>query len=812
MLILKFKPHGMKEKGHSIFKYGLIFFLLGLNGLLYAQLTVVQGSAMNMTPQQLVENYLVGSGVTISNATFNGSSAMITSKQVGTFLTAGSATEQLGLESGILMTSGQASIAIGPNSSTGAGTSTNGTGDPDLNIISNSTTFDKAVIEFDFVPQFDTVRFRYVFGSEEFLEFCNSINDAFGFFLSGPGINGSFSNNSINIALMPGSQNLYVTINNICSHPLTRWDNPPGAPNFQYDALTKVFTATGIVQPCSTYHIKLAIADAVDHILDSGVFLEKNSFSSPGVSMNATGAIPALGKQAVEGCNDVTLNFHLSAILSYAYSVNLTIGGTAQNGTDYTQIEPVVVFPAGTDSVDVVIHPLLDLVPEGEESVIITVDQVSCDSVVTGDTVWISDYTPLTMEPNSDTTVCHGSVLDYGAIAAGGLRPYTYLWNVSNQTDSTITYVPPVGVNNLIVRVRDVCIHDKYDTAVITVHPVPVADAGSDITIPNGTSTLLHGNASGGYGNYGYSWTSNPPGFVSSEQNPSTGILSQTTIYHLVVTDVTSGCQSQDAQVMVIVAGGPLSVNPVAEPAAICFGTSSHLYALAGGGSGLYTYSWSSDPPGFTSAESSPEVAPQQTTTYNVTVNDGFNQLFGSTSVEVYPLPMIKLGPPDSTVCVYSSITLDAGNPGSSYEWSNGAKTRKIDLSSSGIGYEVQTYMVTVTNENGCIDSATINVIYTYDACVGINEKVTGEGLVIVPNPNDGNFRLISDFVNGQVQLDIYDIYGQLEMSRKIDNFSKTGTLNSIDVSFIPEGIHIIRLSSDSIELKRKLVIRKTGY
>ena len=282
-----------------------------------SQLTVTQGAAMNMTPQQLVQNYLVGSGVTISNATYNGSSAIITSDQVGTFETAGSATTELDLTGGILMTSGKANLAIGPNNKGNAGANTNGTGDPDLNTISGTTTFDKAVIEFDFVPQFDTVRFRYVFGSEEFMEFCNSINDAFGFFISGPGIMGTFSNNSKNIAIMPGSTNMYVTINNICGNAMTRWDNTGGL-NYQYDDLTHVFTAWSIVQPCSTYHIKLAIADAVDHILDSGVFLEENSFSSPGITMNTTTNVPVLGNRALEGCNDVAVNFYLSMVLNYA--------------------------------------------------------------------------------------------------------------------------------------------------------------------------------------------------------------------------------------------------------------------------------------------------------------------------------------------------------------------------------------------------------------------------------------------------------------------------------------------------------------
>jgi hypothetical protein len=321
----------------------------------------------------------------------------------------------------------------------------------------------------------------------------------------------------------------------------------------------------------------------------------------------------------------------------------------------------------------------------------------------------------------------------------------------------------------------------------------------------------LHGNASGGYGNYSYSWTSNPPGFLSTEQNPGTGILTQSTIYHLVVMDIFSGCQSLDAQVMVIVAGGPLSVNPVAEPPEVCIGSPSMLYALAGGGSGIYTYSWSSDPQGFSSAESNPEVYPQQSTEYSVILNDGFNQLSGSTSVTVHPLPVIKLGPPDSNVCIYSTVTLDAGNPGSVYSWSNGAKTRSITLSSTGIGYEVQTYTVHVTNENGCVDSATINVIFTFDDCVGIYEKTEKSELTIVPNPNDGIFRLIGENVIGPVEVEVYNLLGKREFFKEFENSSGSGINANVDVSSLPAGIYVIRISAGNIKLTKKLVISKTG-
>ncbi len=784
---------------------GIVFLLSNVHPA-SAQLSVVQGSSLGMTPAQLVQNHLIGAGITVSNVTYNGTSTTITSNQIGTYVAAGVAGIQLGLNGGVIMTSGQASLAIGPNNKTSAGANAGGTGDPDLNIISANATFDKAVIEFDFVPQYDTVKFRYVFGSEEFFEFCNQYNDAFGFFLSGPGINGTFSNNSVNIALMPGgSASNYVTINNICANTNTRWDNT-GGQYFQYDGMSRVFNAWHLVTPCSTYHIKLAIADAVDHSYDSGVFLEENSFSSMGVTMNNIGAIPDLGPKAVEGCNDVSVKFKLSAVPTYPYVVHYTIHGSAQNGVDYTAIPDSVVITPGHDSVLLVIHPKLDLIPEGTETVILTLNQISCSGTVTADTIKIYDYLPMSILPERDTTVCHGANVRLEADVMNGIRPYTYAWNPSG-ADSVLNIIPPVGVNNYILNVRDMCNNHVFDTTVVTVHPTPIADAGTDLVIPNGTSTTLHGSASAGYGNYSYAWNSNPPGFTSALQNPNTGNLTLTTIFTLEATDLQSSCISDPDNVIIAVQGGPLSANPVADPDTVCFGTPTHLYSLAGGGSGLYSYTWSSNPPGLSSTLPDFTVIPDQNTVYHVTVNDGFNQMNGTTTVVVNPLPVIHLGPQDSIVCIYSTVVLDAGNPGSSYYWSNGADTRTITVAASGIGFEIQPYKVYVTNSNNCLDSAMINVMFSFSACVGIGEKNGRDEFMVYPNPSEGRFRVSLKAKGSQLKAEMLDLVGTKVWSEEWNGLSGM-VERDIDVSFLPRGMYILRLNGDNFHGTRKLVLR----
>jgi hypothetical protein len=184
----------------------------------------------------------------------------------------------LGIEEGIMLSSGYARLAIGPNSATGIGASVNLPGDANLTALAGISTFDANVLQFDFVPNFTQLYIQFVFGSEEYDEYAFSINDVFAFYLNGT-----------NIALVP-STSLPVSINNINYLTNTAYykDNRLGDENFnngvvgpyctEMDGFTTVLVATGNVNPAVTNTIKLAIGDAYDHILDSYVFIAADSF------------------------------------------------------------------------------------------------------------------------------------------------------------------------------------------------------------------------------------------------------------------------------------------------------------------------------------------------------------------------------------------------------------------------------------------------------------------------------------------------------------------------------------------------------
>ena len=255
---------------------------------------------------------LVGTGVSISNVTYTGAPIA-----AGTFKGGASI---IGFDSGIILSNGAVSNVIGPNCDTGITWVNNTAGDADLTAIIGQQTNDAAVLEFDFNPSSPTIRFQYVFASDEYQEFVFDFNDVFAFFVNGT-----------NIALIPQT-NTIVSINNVNNgstdpanlgippvNPSFYVNNdfqfPTAAPfNTEMDGLTVVLTATAKVNPGVNNHIKLAVADALDFVYDSNVFIKGGSLSSTVVSLSPTGL--AFGNQNVGGS-------------SAAQTVTLTNVGTA---------------------------------------------------------------------------------------------------------------------------------------------------------------------------------------------------------------------------------------------------------------------------------------------------------------------------------------------------------------------------------------------------------------------------------------------------------------------------------------------------
>jgi hypothetical protein len=303
---------------------------------------------------------LVGGGVTISNVAYTG-----TNNAAGAFTDTGPGSV-VGFNDGIVLGSGSVQTTAiakgveGPNQSGHNTTINNSPGDADLNTLSGKTTVDAAVLQFDFVPQFSTVQFTYVFSSDEYNEFANSnFNDTFGFLINGQ-----------NCALVPGT-NTPVSVNTINGgNPFgTNAQNPDlfrnndlndggGSINTEMDGLTVALTCTASVSAGVTNHLKLAIADATDTLYDSNVFIKAGSLvSGTQVSTSLSGGAQSGATITVPAGTSVTDQ----ATLSGANSA--TAGGTVT----YTVYQgpgcSTVFATAGTKTVTNGVVPASDAVP-----------------------------------------------------------------------------------------------------------------------------------------------------------------------------------------------------------------------------------------------------------------------------------------------------------------------------------------------------------------------------------------------------------------------------------------------------------------
>jgi PKD repeat protein len=253
-------------------KNKLYKILFSLNLLLacncaYSQTLFVDNQGY--TAQSMVQDWFNYSCVSVSNITYLNDTC-----QLAFF---DGSQSNIGLNAGLLLSSGSIHYAVGPNYNTGATGVLNALGDNDLDSLTTAGTNDAAVLEFDLVSSQDTIRFKYVFGSEEYPEWVgSSFNDVFGFFLSGPNPAGG-NYVAKNIAFIPNT-NLSVAINNVNATANAQYYvNNQNGQTVEYVGFTTPLEAWALVVPDSTYHIKIAVADAGDWSLDSGVFLSIES-------------------------------------------------------------------------------------------------------------------------------------------------------------------------------------------------------------------------------------------------------------------------------------------------------------------------------------------------------------------------------------------------------------------------------------------------------------------------------------------------------------------------------------------------------
>ena len=712
----------------------VVAFFLGVMNA-DGQVMTVNGSS---TPEQLV-NLLLGTGASVvpGSVLYTGSL-----NGIGTFSGSG-----IGLASGVILSSGDINLAPGLDNTCSASGVNNATGDAQLDVLSGYPTFDAAVLEFDFIPLYHSINFRYVFASEEYSEWVNSpYNDVFAFFISGPGITGA-----PNIATLPNSVPVSInTLNNgytVCGDipigPCTNCtyfiDNTNGL-YMQFDGYTVPLSAGANVIPGQVYHIKIAIADASDFVYDSGVMLEQGSFGSPTCNINVISSNPlcsggtatldaGFGSHYLWNTGDTTQVITVSTTGQYCVTVTDNGGNSCSACRNITVSSALAPHPVITSSGatsfcgggSVTLDaggPYTSYLWSNGSTTQTTIATQTGNYVVTvtgnggctgtaGIHVDASQASPA-LYTNTPTSFCgcNNVYLDAGYYVSYA----SYLWS----TGETTSYINPMVCSNTTFSVT---VTDFAGCTGTAFHNITTTVGVDPIIVPDGPTTFCNGGSvnldAGAFASY--HWNT----------GATTEIIHVTTsgTYTVTVYDA-NGCMGISQPITVSSTG---NINPVIHVyGATTLCEEASMYLDAGPG---YTYNWSD-------GDDHQIIEVTHPGTYSVTITD-ITGCSGVTSVNItagmFHQPSITaLGP--TTFCHGNNVTLDAGVhvTYSGYHWSTGATTQTITVYSSG------TYYVTATDVHGCTGvnsilitvnanpTPTINSLGNPNLCEGSNVWLDG--------------------------------------------------------------------------------------
>lgn len=551
----------------------------------------------NQTATALAQR-LAGPGITITNANLTCASGAN-----GIFAVQSS---NLGLDSGIVLSTG---LVLNINDAEAGPTSTNNNtpGDAELQLLSGAAnTKDACILEFDMIPKGEAVQFSYVFASEEYINsICGPYNDAFAFFISGPGIAGT-----ANMARVPGT-NIPVTVNTInngipgalaggstqnCTvmgpgSPFTAYYiNNIGGTTIAYRGLTTVLTAANAVTPCQTYHLKITIADAQNALYDSGVFIKAGSLQSN--SFTVTAHAPLAGAAmpfAARGCAPGSFTISRSQPKPTPQVLQLQTGGSAVSGVDYTALPATVTIPANATTVSIPVTALLPAAGSRTLKVAV-VAPISCNSQVElADSAVINIVDPPQANIlTPDTAICYGSSF---TIQVNGANSLEYHWspatgvNDVNQKNPVVNPLSDVTYTMTSNLPYSGCA-PVTDAIHIQVIPSPqTVDAGPQINTCIGKPVQLDPQVLPDDPSFQYQWTG-PLGYSSAIKQSSIDdpLVANSGWYHLSVH--AAGCPPVSDSVFVnIVVSPPLP--EVLSPVKYCLGEEKPLQAK---GLGLLWY------------------------------------------------------------------------------------------------------------------------------------------------------------------------------------------------------------------------------
>jgi len=726
-----------------------------------------QDASVGTTADDLVQNILVTGCLIADNVTFSGNS-----NQIGYFNQGDS---DFPLAEGIILSTGNVADAVGPNNSAHTSTDFNGvSGDSDLDVITTGYTEDAAVLEFDFVPAGDILQFRYVFASEEFLEFaCGSYNDVFGFFLSGPGIGDGTTSSAENIALLPNSTTA-VAINNVHGQGVLYNNN--GYNNLQYSN-TKVYDSNGAYSDWNwrRYYYEYNVVSNSScapvneaYYVDNGQFADKIYYEGGRIKSKYIGN----GGYAIEyDGRTVILTATYNVEMCKTYHIKLAVGDVGDGSWDSSVFLEAKSFKSNEVQVDNMIGTI-----EGNQDIMYEGCEGSFMRFIRNEDYDINEEVDFAINIAGTANNEAGISQDYvytnagGTVIGDGVFPTTITIPSGDEyVDYHYKALDEGAVENdetIIFRIdRCPCDGSEYYEKTVTIISAPKVDAVASAAIQcvgagNPTATisvqLIDGISSANYlysFDGGLTFGNDNVRVVTSALSDGSDLVGQT--FNIVVKDLFSCSANIVNLTTTIPAIQSIDANAGGNKS-ICYGLGTQLL-----GSGGIFYEWTCSTPGIINYLSDPNVSnpwvaddiPVGTYVFTLKVQDQSGALPICSDQENMTLT-IKRTPVINSVtagkyelCSEEGTTLQANvDMTVSYLWNPASGLSEAAIANPAFsavvgGEESRSFTLTVKASNEC------------SAVANLDNAIT-----VYPNPSISllpTSNLCSDGSNGEIHIKV---------------------------------------------------------
>jgi len=760
-------------------KIFLSFILFFCVSTIFGQIT----TSINPTIAQM-QALLQGNGVTVTSLSLT--------CPAGAYATFNNGAAALGgtLNSGILLTTGTASNVAGPPTGFNSldNSSAGGAGSALGNTLSGGTTYDGCYMTFQLTPTCATLSINYVFASEEYPEFATgTINDVFGFVLSGPNPAGG-NYNQTNTALLPVTTTTsnVVSIQNVnngsanagpCTNCAYYVADPPG---LIYDGKTTVLTASAAVTPCQNYTMTIGVWDDSDGVYDSGVFLDVNGLScanqpslttvaslsvicgpqtitltatpsSTFASGSYTWTAPASGGLASTSGTMVTANPTGSTTYTVKYSDINTCPGFPVTQTVAVTFTTSPAFPATASPTSICSGQSSTLTANGGAgtyswtpstglsattgSVVVSTLSTTTTYTVTKTTgscvsstvvtVNVAPPTSVSITP-SLSTICAGQTK---TLTASGTGPFNWISSSGAFPPAvgTVTVSPSVTTTYTVISGSGTCTTSAVATVSISA-PVPVSITPAATSICSGQTVTLTASGTGPF-----NWIASSGAFPPAI---GTVTVSPTTSTSYTVISGTGTCTT--SAVATVSVAATLSINITPSLSTICVGQSVNLTT---NGAGPYTWTASSgtNPP----AAATVTVSPTTTTTYTVLSGSGTCTASAVATVSIAPVAPISITPSLSTICAGQTVTLTSSGAGP-FVWTASSGTNPAASGTVTVSPTVTTTYTVLSGTGTCTATAVATVSLTVPGATTISPSNTticsGQSTSLVVNGSTGPF------------------------------------------------------------------------